>query len=211
MKKYIGCIMAFLLSFTMMACQNQNKIKEEIDKVDSQTPKEEMNKTESEKKEDENYEQLKNDEKVNVKDITGEYEIVIYTISGTTIVKGSEEWIDIFGEESDEDKDESISIKIIDKVNMHFNIYGDIMKTEYTLDGNLIKWLVEEDGELTVTKGLLVDDCLVIDLDGSKMYFAKREDPEGISKAEKLCKRIESGEFEKEEKMILEEEIREDN
>lgn len=215
MKKYLLVCMAILLSFCIVGCQKQTNVKEKIEKVDSDKTGEPEKKTEDEKKEDEHYEHMANqDQDLDVQDITGDYEIVIYTISGTTIEKGTENWIDIFGEETEENDDSNtISLTIKDKNIIVFNIYGKVYESEYLLEGNVMKWIsaVEDDeDEVSVTKALFVDDCLVVDLNGSKMYFAKKDDSEGIQKAESVCQRIDSGEFEDEEE-IIQENIEEEN
>lgn len=209
MKKYLLVCMAILLSFCIVGCQKQTNVKEKIEKVDSDKTGEPEKKTEDEKKKDEHYEHMANqDQNLDVQDITGEYEIVIYTISDTTIEKGTESWIDLFGEETEENDDSNtISLTIKEKNIIVFNIYGKVYESEYLLEGNVMKWIsaVEDDeDEVSVTKALFVDDCLVVDLNGSKMYFAKKDDPEGIQKAESVCQRIDSGEFEDEEEIIQE-------
>ncbi|MBQ0065910.1 MAG: hypothetical protein KBT48_09115 [Firmicutes bacterium] len=190
MKKVLSIILSLVLSLSLVGCVTEKKIKENIEKVDQDKSTEPANVSPSEKKEDENFKKMADEkEKIDKKSLIGDYEIVILSISGTTYVKDSEEWKEIFGEE----EEDIMSIRILNKKNLEISSYGDVTKNNYILEGNVMRWVEgeHESEEESVLTALVIDGLLVVDLDDAKMYFARKDDPEGIEKAVKVCEQIE--------------------
>lgn len=168
MKKIFLTILSCLFAFTLFGCSSSNNQTndESFEETDP------ISYTEDEQTEDENYNNLKDlNKKLILDDIIGSYDAVIYTVFGYPFINGTDEWNDIFEET------ETFGIKILDKEHLEFDALEGNYTCKYTLEGNVITIFIESDvdEENAPIEGVIIDDCIVLDLDGSKVYLVSEK------------------------------------